>query len=444
MAVISAASVSASDVQAAINAASDGDTVQMPPGTATWSSPVQLTKGIALLGSGIGVTTIVDGIPHRVMDDPMLGVNVNLGQTYRLGHFTLQHLTGDLTWNGSIRHSGTCQALRIDHIHYQGIHLAFNFFGHLYGVIDHCTFDMPNTNYNAMRVEHPNWNGGLYGDGSWADDPYFGTDKFIFVEDCIFNGTRSGFVLDTAQDIMAGGRMVFRYNTVNDMYFQGHNGVLRDRGGRCAEVYNNIFTCSGGDQSPAPNCIFWDSGSLLVHHNTAINYVNLIRLVNDRSDGSLGYFGQADGTNPWDQNTDALGYACFDQPGRGKGDLLIGDTPTPAWPNQQAEPIYEWENTWSVPPQWTGGKFSPTHAVMQENRDYFANTPKPGYVPFIYPHPLVADSPMPPSPSAWTMAALSVNGTEVANGPIGTELNYALAVPRNQKAKTYVIRVNYR
>ena len=39
--------------------------------------------------------------------------------------------------------------------------------------------------------------------------------------------------------------------------------------------------------------------------------------------------------------------------------------------------------------------------ILQEGRDYFNDTPMPGYTPFVYPHPLVTDPPIPsPTPSA--------------------------------------------
>lgn len=52
-----AASCSASDVQAAISAASAGDTVAVPAGTCTWSS-LAVNKAVRLQGAGTGQTNI--------------------------------------------------------------------------------------------------------------------------------------------------------------------------------------------------------------------------------------------------------------------------------------------------------------------------------------------------------------------------------------------------
>ena len=81
---------------------------------------------------------------------------------------------------------------------------------------------------------------------------------------------------------------------------------------------------------------------------------------------------------------------ALDQPGRGRGDLITGDTPPPVWPHQQIEPCYSWNNIHSP-----GGEhinFTPAGSSSQtllQGRDYYNDTPMPGYTPYIYPHPLV-------------------------------------------------------
>src|SRR6516225_3674151 len=51
----SAATCNTNDVQAAINSASEGDTVMIPAGTCTWASGVTISgKGIILKGAGSG------------------------------------------------------------------------------------------------------------------------------------------------------------------------------------------------------------------------------------------------------------------------------------------------------------------------------------------------------------------------------------------------------
>jgi hypothetical protein len=91
-------------------------------------------------------------------------------------------------------------------------------------------------------------------------------------------------------------------------------------------------------------------------------------------------------------------YATIDQPGRGSGDLCQDNgydangnlivinttTGTPSWPHQVIEPLYFWGNILNGQPAEAGSPY-PT---IQEGRDFFNDTPKPGYTPFQYPHPL--------------------------------------------------------
>jgi hypothetical protein len=97
---------------------------------------------------------------------------------------------------------------------------------------------------------------------------------------------------------------------------------------------------------------------------------------------------------------------ALDQPGRGKGDLITGNPPvnsttgTASWPHQALEPSYAWNNKYhgvqrsNVFTVGTGGS-----NTLVAGRDYFNNTPMPGYVPYTYPHPLVSNaSPTPISP----------------------------------------------
>ncbi len=59
-ATINAASPASSDVAAAIVSATDGDTVQIPAGTATWVSALSVTKAITIAGAGTN-STILNG-----------------------------------------------------------------------------------------------------------------------------------------------------------------------------------------------------------------------------------------------------------------------------------------------------------------------------------------------------------------------------------------------
>lgn len=74
----------------------------------------------------------------------------------------------------------------------------------------------------------------------------------------------------------------------------------------------------------------------------------------------------------------------LDQPGRGQGTQMSGTVPV--WTNDQVdEPLYEWNNTQGA----TNIDFLIDHpAQILSGQHYVANTAKPGYAPYTYPHPL--------------------------------------------------------
>ena len=98
----------------------------------------------------------------------------------------------------------------------------------------------------------------------------------------------------------------------------------------------------------------------------------------------------------------------LDQPGRGKGDYISGSNPAPmAWPHQASEPVHVWGNTLGLNFGNGNGRpvvYSQGYSVVQ-NQDWFYSSDNsaalPGYTPYVYPHPLVTNGPMPsPTPSA--------------------------------------------
>ena len=96
--VIQAKSVQYADVSAAVKQAADGDTVEVPAGTATWSQELKITKGITLAGKtttrGAGTKNatandqtiiIVDDVPKS----PTL-LTFNTSKPFRLTGFTIR------------------------------------------------------------------------------------------------------------------------------------------------------------------------------------------------------------------------------------------------------------------------------------------------------------------------------------------------------------------
>ena len=89
-ATITAPTCSYVDVSAAVASATHGDTIVVPPGSCTWSS-LGISKGVTLLGAGVGVTTITSTAgpnSYLIAYDPD-GTSISNDVQFRVTGFTL-------------------------------------------------------------------------------------------------------------------------------------------------------------------------------------------------------------------------------------------------------------------------------------------------------------------------------------------------------------------
>jgi len=285
-ATVEAKSPAFADVESAIASAHDGDIVMVPAGEASWTSPLVITKGITLQGATsidgpskspavTDRTVVLDDVPRESRGHPsprqqqglpqkhaafggatllrsqergtskripaIVLVQLTPSQSFRLTGFTFRY--GSVTAivdKALLCIKGTCPSVRVDHCHFD--QLYDNPFimthGQIYGVVDHCVFD-ERPRALTFQVYHDGWGGHTHGDGSWADNAYFGSEKFLFIEDNTFrnaNGYRSNGI-----DSYGGARYVARHNYLVDTPIGGHGTETtgRFRGVRAIEVYNN-------------------------------------------------------------------------------------------------------------------------------------------------------------------------------------------------------------
>ena len=302
---INAKSASQTDVAAAIASAADGDTVTIPAGTFTWTRGVHITKAITLQGAGIGNTIIRDA-------------NTNSGfPNYLDFYFTLvsgklSRLTGI-----EIQDAGRTSVVevilvegsnidgsrfRMDHCKMNDVN-GFTGFNTVIGVVDHNTFFCVNHEL-AVRVWDSHWNGANYGDGSWSDASQFGSDRFLFLEDNVWQQLGPSPRVPGATDGYSGARFVARYNKITDCTFESHGteSNARNRGTRAMEIYNNTFTGTnrnrflGGSRSGA--CV-WHDNSISGYWTSS----TIITLEAYRAICNFDPWGGVDGTNPWDKNS---------------------------------------------------------------------------------------------------------------------------------------------
>jgi hypothetical protein len=413
-AIIPATSCSRTHVGEAVTAAVAGDRVTIPAGTCSWTSTLTVAKEISIEGAGIDVTILEDNVSRLApstgtmitLTPPAGAIGVRLtGMTLKNGTEATKHFKGVVVVGGSSK------LWRIDRVKFKDLVVGNNIhiYDDTYGVIDHCVFELAGS--QGVVVKHNSWGGvGDYGDKSWNDASYLGTEKAIYIEDNTFTNTS---VFQTV-DAFSGGRFVFRYNTVTNMYIGNHGteSSNRLRSGRMFEIYNNTFTKTGTAHFTG---VFLRGGTGVIHNNTFTGYNAAVTVTNFRSTGSYSPWGQCTGSNAWDQNSLSNGYACLDQVGRAGGDLLSSFTPTPvAWPNQALEPVYEWNNTRNG---GDGNIGSDNPTVIASGRDFFNDTVMPGYTAYTYPHPLTTGGA--PPPASWTMTTTIVGTGTITSSPTG-------------------------
>jgi hypothetical protein len=380
-ATIAASSTSFAAVQAAINAAANGDTVTIPAGSSTWSSAASVpsSKKVTIQGQGVGITTIT----QANFDTPILDIgaagswvsNISFvngyvvvdGQNWRVHHNSFDN---GATWAEGVWSSS------------QSVPAV-----HTTGVVDHNTFHNSRVciNGNAYLLTD-NAPGNLNQSILWNQDVTFGGPGFVFVEDNSFSGAAMIDCIDSRQ----GGRYVFRYNTYTDTN-PNHNGYMAEfhsvhdsaaRAGRAWEIYNNTIISTAGMWGGIG---YIRGGTGVCFNNTVVGATVWGVILNNERDtlNAGGTAGLCDGTSPWDGNTAGqAGWRGRDQIGAGKDTSLW--TASNLYPSQTSDPAYFWGN--SPATLAVNLPSNPPHIV--QNRDYYIGVTRPGYVPYTYPHPL--------------------------------------------------------
>jgi hypothetical protein len=377
-ATINASSCSQSAVQAAINSALDGDTVRVPAGSCTWTGGVSIlnkTLTLAGAGSGAGGTQIVyGGTGHALLS---IDAGSRTGRMDVSGFWFFGGAADN--WTGTaIVFSGPVgwKNLRIHHNLFDG-NKQWSISGKTgtYGVIDHNTF---------QGSAHGITMSGR-GNSDWSTLLTLGTADFFFIEDNAFNWNDwYGNTGAVAADFVNGGRIVFRNNSVKQGFFETHD---RARSGwpsaNAWEVYRNTFWTNStkwkGIDLTAGTGVAWGN-AFTGNWSYPIGGM-------DYKTAQPGSIPQCDGNDPADQNVAGQsGWRCQYQ----IGTQGYGSTAT-------SYPAYFWNNLENGSATGMVVTAGASHVVA--GRDYFNNgtTPKPGYVPYTYPHPLTQDGDPQPS-----------------------------------------------
>lgn len=391
-----AASCNYSDVNAIINgpthSAVNGDTINVPGGSCTWSQGITVPSnvGISIIGAGSASTIITDSIAGA----PLLLARPTYGNsTMRISGFTFSPQSGTTTGT-PIQLIGTCTASGCPNIRFDnnvftstwpqaGLNAyALIFATNVFGVMDHNTLNAVAPSAEEMvNVNHAGYMGtGQLGDNSWASVPSFGTENNLYVEDNTFGAGTFATDCDHSDTVadVGGCRFVGRFNTFNEPItgapFQNHGteSTGRPRGGYSMEVYGNQFICSGN----CPAMIGIRSGTALIYNNTftynsGVSASGYVGMSNYRSAQAFSPWGTCDGSSPYDQNDFAV-YASGTHTGSSGSASLVDGTKTwnaNQWQNLAGSP-YSLRNTTQG---WGGEIASNTANTITFNARPFIN-----------------------------------------------------------------------
>ena len=320
------------DVSVAVNSASPGDTVVIPPGTNSWSSMLSIS-GITLQGSGTNATVIVDETPPVGNGSAFMQMTPISGALTRVTQIQFTHgVTNNLNfnnYNGAIQVYGQNPNWRIDDCFFNVLSAkAVRVGDDSFGVIDHNVF----ITFNRISVEVF---GTGYGDAVWAAPTQFGSANAVYIENNYFqDGNNFGWV-----DVSNGARAVYRNNTAVGCFFNTHGAETSQRYRSCryVEVYNNYFVSPNGT-----NANIWQpfytmcdirGGSAVVFSNTAAGYSTVAELnyyrATDNDPGFLPWYG-ATGISGWDSNSPALLGGVYSGPAT--NNLVVTNA---SWSNNQ-------------------------------------------------------------------------------------------------------------
>ena len=363
-----AATCNRSDVNAIINGpthvAVDGDTIDIPAGSCTWTTGVTVPSGvgISIIGagapnSGSGTTGAASSCSATaITDDLTSGGDIFLFQPTASSsgsRISCMKILGQSGLSANAINSpfaaeGTCNStacpnLRIDNVTFDGslqavilnsdsLIIADN----LFGVLDHNSaagvLGPPGMEF--INFNNSAWNGvGAYGDNSWTSADSFGTAKALYLEN---NSWGAGVLIGETEAAVpnggeGGGRIVARYNNCNGclggVADHGTESNGRPRGGRQIEFYGNAIVCTsttGGCQggvTPRSGVAMMFGNSLTVGAGSWFN--SYLAFVDYRTLQYFSSWGGCDGTGLYDDN-DSIVYAS----GVATGVSVSGNTAT--------------------------------------------------------------------------------------------------------------------
>lgn len=354
-----ARSCSAADVQAALDAAPDGGTVLIPAGNCDWTDArVTRSANVTVRGAGMGATTLrrtaavtsASRFAHLMRFDCGDGARVEISDLTLVGNDLLQSEAARLVDEDvGIELAGSCRDFRVHHVRLERFsHAGLLLRGQRQrGVIYQSEFA---SNFKCQPVPESCLGYGVAVLGAGAEVPplELGSAEAVFLEDNVFTDNRHAVASNY------GSRYVLRHNTLVHSLRARNFGIVdahghqpdTAQGSRSWEVYENSFEGAADLGSNSATGVALRGGDGVVWNNRFVtNYPWTVRLT--------------------EENDCADPYPVAGQP----------------------REVHVWGNT------RLGAAFSVLPVADEcamhivPGRNLFAS-PRPGYAPYAYPHPL--------------------------------------------------------
>ena len=380
-----ALSLSPADIQAAANAAVDGDTVILPAGDRSGiNTVIGFKNGVSLRGQGKNSTIIRTSASYFSTVFRWNSADTNAKHIVEISDLSIYGPGSQLGNYGEgilLSHADKMLDFKIHDLHLEdfcqaGINLRLSKRGLIY--------DCELKDIIPKELQYSGYGVSVGGDEVWDDPkPLLGTAEMVFIEDCTFehckHGVSSGY----------GSHHVVRYCTFIEPFLErsmcdAHGYYVGKISSNTWEMYHNTFI---GDPSVTTDYgIGVRGGSGVIWGNTFTDF-----------------------------------HVAGSTPPHRAIRLLIdtyGDYPDP----YQITDTYMWEN-------YEDGNLITTVFVdlptyIQENREYFF-AQRLGYAPFPYPHPLrSAGTPLSVTISAGPLSGQAPLTVTFASSPTGGTAPY--------------------
>lgn len=368
-----AASCSTSAVQAAVNAANNGDTVLIPDGSCSWTSGISTNKQIWIRaenytptkGGSASRNVIITNnasVPlfsfttGDIFHAALSGIRINEGSGGNnavevRGSGSKVFLLSDMFFEVKSRYGSSTEVAVIDWSAQGGVIWNTRFIGLGTGGVAGVGADGASLVIKGQpRV--------------WNTSSTMGTldtngNVNLYVEDC------SCLNMSQFPDADDHARAVWRYNTLDGCWGLTH-GFTSTWGGRHAEYYNNTFSVTSTARNHQGRNFWIRAGTALFTDNVVNNAAA------PGEYGAPSLFEIGDNTSPGT-------YPMSRQPGWGhNGTSSVSD------------PIYSWNNTGAQQGSWSyNSQPGGWQNIVVSGRDVFVNAgAKPGYSKYTYPHPM--------------------------------------------------------